>query len=75
MADLTELPRRSVWHGWGDPGQVRPLPTGGWPLLKFLGRERGYALARRKNIVQQRAIWSFCKKHPKAARRPAAPGS
>lgn len=38
MADLTELPRRSVWHGWGDPGQVRPLPTGGWPLLKFLGR-------------------------------------
>ncbi len=38
MADLTELPRRSVWHGWGDPAQVRSLPTGGWPLLKFLGR-------------------------------------
>lgn len=37
MADLTELPRRSVWHGWGDPTHVKPLPTGGWPLLKFLG--------------------------------------
>lgn len=37
MADLTELPRRSVWHGWGDPALVKPLPTGGWPLLKFLG--------------------------------------
>lgn len=38
MADLTELPRRSVWHGWGDPANVRPLPAGGWPLLRFLGR-------------------------------------
>ncbi|WP_338748895.1 FAD-binding oxidoreductase [Janibacter alittae] len=37
MADLTDLPRRSVWHGWGDPAHVKPLPTGGWPLLKFLG--------------------------------------
>lgn len=37
MADLTELPRRSVWHGWGDPAYVKPLPSGGWPLLKFLG--------------------------------------
>ena len=37
MADLTDVPRRSVWHGWGDPEQVKPLPTGGWPLLKFLG--------------------------------------
>ncbi|NYF98516.1 FAD-binding oxidoreductase [Janibacter cremeus] len=38
MADLTELPRRSIWYGWGDPAHVKPLPTGGWPLLKFLGR-------------------------------------
>lgn len=37
MADLTDVPRRSVWHGWGDPAHVKPLPTGGWPLLKFLG--------------------------------------
>lgn len=37
MADLTELPRRSVWHGWGDPARVKPLPTGGWALLKLLG--------------------------------------
>ncbi len=34
---LTELPRRSVWHGWGEPERVRPLPPGGWPLLKLLG--------------------------------------
>ncbi len=38
MADLTDLPRRSIWHGRGDHTQVKPLPTGGWPLLKFLGR-------------------------------------
>ncbi|MGY1726445.1 flavin-containing monooxygenase [Geodermatophilus sp. SYSU D01062] len=38
-------------------------------LRKWFGDERGYALTRRKNIAQQRAIWSFCQKHPKAARR------
>ncbi|MGY1731485.1 flavin-containing monooxygenase [Geodermatophilus sp. SYSU D01045] len=37
-------------------------------LRKWFGDERGYALTRRKNIAQQRAIWSFCQKHPKAAR-------
>ncbi|MFI9788405.1 flavin-containing monooxygenase [Kitasatospora sp. NPDC051984] len=38
-------------------------------LRRLLGDERGYALARRKNIAQQYAIWSFCQQHPKAARR------
>jgi len=38
-------------------------------LKKWFGQERGHALTRRKNIRQQRAIWSFCQKHPKAARR------
>ncbi|MGY1829452.1 flavin-containing monooxygenase [Geodermatophilus sp. SYSU D01180] len=38
-------------------------------LRKWFGDERGYALTRRKNIAQQRAIWSFCQKHPKAARK------
>ncbi|MGY1686667.1 flavin-containing monooxygenase [Geodermatophilus sp. SYSU D00867] len=38
-------------------------------LRRWFGDERGYALTRRKNIAQQRAIWSFCQKHPKAARR------
>ena len=54
------------------PSYVMPLPKKDAianALLKVFGQERGYALARRKNIVQQRAIWSFCKKHPKAARR------
>jgi cation diffusion facilitator CzcD-associated flavoprotein CzcO len=54
------------------PSYVMPLPKKDAianALLRFFGQERGYALARRKNIVQQRAIWSFCQKHPKAARR------
>ncbi len=38
VADRTDLPRRSVWHGWGDPAHARPLPTGTWSLLRFLGR-------------------------------------
>ncbi|OKJ08168.1 flavin-containing monooxygenase [Kitasatospora sp. CB01950] len=38
-------------------------------LRRVLGEERGYALARRKNIAQQYAIWSFCQRRPKAARR------
>ncbi|RKE18432.1 cation diffusion facilitator CzcD-associated flavoprotein CzcO [Streptomyces sp. TLI_171] len=38
-------------------------------LRRLLGDERGYALARRKNIAQQYAVWSFCRRHPKAARR------
>jgi len=38
-------------------------------LRKLLGTRRGYALARRKNIAQQRAVWSFCRRHPRAARR------
>lgn len=38
-------------------------------LRKHLGEERGYAWTRRKNIAQQRLIWSFCQKYPKAARR------
>lgn len=33
---LTELPRRSVWHGWGDPANVRPLPGTAWRFLKVL---------------------------------------
>ena len=35
---LTELPRRSVWNGWGDPAQVHGLSERSW---EFLGREIG----------------------------------
>ncbi|BBH69299.1 flavin-binding monooxygenase [Actinoplanes sp. OR16] len=36
---------------------------------KHLGEVRGYAWTRRKNIAQQRMIWSFAQRFPKAARR------
>ncbi|MFB6893804.1 flavin-containing monooxygenase [Kitasatospora sp. NPDC056327] len=38
-------------------------------LKKVLGPRRGYALTRRRNVARQRVIWSFCRKHPKTARR------
>ena len=34
-----------------------------------LGADRGYALARRKNVIRQRAVYTFCQKDPAAARR------
>ena len=36
---------------------------------RLLGAGRGYALARRKNIVKQRAVYTLCQKYPAAARR------
>ncbi|GAB1331426.1 flavin-containing monooxygenase [Streptomyces sennicomposti] len=38
-------------------------------LKRYLGEKRGYALTRRKNIAQQRLVWSLCQKYPRAARR------
>lgn len=38
-------------------------------LKKYLGPERGYAWTRRKNIAQQKAVWSFCQRFPGAARK------
>jgi monooxygenase len=38
-------------------------------LRKWFGDERGHELTRRKNIFQQRKVYAFCQKHPKAARR------
>ncbi|OBI95772.1 flavin-containing monooxygenase [Mycobacterium asiaticum] len=35
----------------------------------LLGDKLGYALARRKNIAQQRAVYQFCQKHPSVARK------
>ncbi|MEW9549771.1 flavin-containing monooxygenase [Nonomuraea sp. NPDC050783] len=54
------------------PTYVMPVPRKdpiANALKKYLGPERGYALTRRKNIAQQRLVWSFCQKYPKAARR------
>jgi cation diffusion facilitator CzcD-associated flavoprotein CzcO len=38
-------------------------------LKKVLGKERGYAITRRKNMAQQRAIYRLCQRYPGAARR------
>lgn len=36
---------------------------------KLLGADRGYALARRKNLIKQRAVYQFCQRYPSAAKR------
>jgi monooxygenase len=38
-------------------------------LRLLLGDERAYRITRRKNIIQQQAIWRFCQKYPGTARR------
>lgn len=54
------------------PTYIMPLPKvdpiANWSR-KIFGDERGYALARKKNILQQRAVWLFCQRFPKAARK------
>jgi cation diffusion facilitator CzcD-associated flavoprotein CzcO len=54
------------------PTYVMPVPREdriAAVLRRWFGEERGYALTRRKNILQQRAVWSFAQRFPKAARR------
>lgn len=54
------------------PTYVMPVPAkDGFAnaARKILGEDRGYALARRKNIAKQRAVYKFCQKYPTAARR------
>ncbi|HWG26585.1 NAD(P)/FAD-dependent oxidoreductase [Actinospica sp.] len=54
------------------PTYILPVPARDKLALKltaWFGEERGFALTRRKNILQQRAVWKFCQKYPKAARR------
>jgi len=54
------------------PSYVMPLPSKDElanRLRALLGEERGYAITRRKNIFLQQAVWRFCQKYPKAARR------
>lgn len=38
-------------------------------LQKVLGRDRGYALARRKNMVKQGVVYRLCQRYPRSARR------
>ncbi|MFI5510692.1 flavin-containing monooxygenase [Mycobacterium sp. NPDC051804] len=54
------------------PTYVLPVPSkDGFAnaAQKLLGAKRGYALARRKNIVKQRAVYQLSQKYPAAARR------
>ncbi len=54
------------------PSYIVPVPsedTIANALRKLLGKERGYAIARRKNIAKQRSIYRFSQTHPAAARR------
>ena len=54
------------------PTYVLPVPskdTFANVAQKVLGSKRGYALARRKNIAKQRAVYQFSQRYPGAARR------
>ena len=54
------------------PTYVMPVPKAdpvAQRLRRWFGEERGYALVRRKNIAQQRAVWQFCQRFPTVARR------
>ncbi len=54
------------------PTYVLPIPSVD-PLTKLARRllppDRAHALMRRKNIAQQRLVWWFCQRFPRAARR------
>jgi len=54
------------------PTYIMPVPAQDSianALKKVLGKKRGYALTRRKNMVKQRAVYSLCQRYPRAARR------
>jgi monooxygenase len=54
------------------PSYIFPLPSKDKlanRLRTLLGEDRGYATARRKNILLQQAIWRLCRKYPNTARR------
>jgi monooxygenase len=54
------------------PTYIMPVPAKDKianALGSVFGAERGYALARRKNIFRQQAVWKLCQKYPNAARK------
>ncbi|WP_336820066.1 flavin-containing monooxygenase [Gordonia sp. MMO-8] len=53
------------------PTYVIPLPREDAvsnALKKVLGADRGYALSRQKNIVQQKVVYNLCQRYPRPAR-------
>ena len=54
------------------PTYILPVPRQdaiAGTLKKVFGERYGFALARRKNIAQQRLTWLFCRRFPTAARK------
>ena len=54
------------------PTYIMPLPAKDRlanALRQLIGQKRAYALTRRKNILRQLAIYRFCQRFPKTARR------
>ncbi|MHA7649179.1 flavin-containing monooxygenase [Mycobacterium sp. ML4] len=54
------------------PTYIMPVPSkDGFAnaAQKLLGGKLGYALARRKNIIRQRAVYEFCQRYPALARK------
>ncbi|BAJ27718.1 MULTISPECIES: NAD(P)/FAD-dependent oxidoreductase [Kitasatospora] len=54
------------------PTYVMPVPRRdavAVALKRLFGERRGHALARRRNLLRQRASWAFCRRHPALARR------
>jgi monooxygenase len=54
------------------PTYIMPVPSKDVfanTAKNLFGDKRGYALARRKNIVKQRVVYQFCQKYPGVARR------
>ena len=57
--------QRSPSYIWSLPSSDKIANT----LPKLLGAKRAYALTRQKNIIRQRALFGFCQRYPRAARR------
>jgi monooxygenase len=54
------------------PSYILPAPSRdvlAARLRRLLGDERSFRAVRRLNIARQRAVWRFCQRHPRAARR------
>ena len=63
-AHVTML-QRSPSYIWSLPSSDKIANT----LPKLLGGKRAYVLTRQKNIIRQRALFGFCQRYPRAARK------
>ncbi len=63
-AHVTML-QRSPSYIWSLPSSDKIANT----LPKLVGTNLAYALTRQKNIIRQRALFGFCKRYPRTARK------